>query len=307
MDILVTGSSGFVGAHLVPFLLEKGYQVIGVDRQSLKDPIHHSAFRFIEADTSQSGRWQDAVQDADAVVNLAGVNIFRRWTKQAKALIYDSRILTTRNLVEALPEGKDFVFCSTSAVGFYGPRGDSMVDESASAGDDFLAQVSVDWENEALKAEKKGARVVLDRFGIILGKNGGALASMLPAFRMFVGGPLGSGRQWFPWIHMDDLVAAHLFVLQNTDLSGPVNFSAPNPVTNRELSKTLGRVLNRPSFFRVPGFLLRLAAGEFGEMLLNGQRVYPKKLVEQGFKFKYPELEAAIRSLIGNDRNQKAF
>ncbi|MBS3758740.1 MAG: TIGR01777 family oxidoreductase [Desulfobacterales bacterium] len=298
MAILVTGSSGFVGAHLVPALLENGYQVMGVDRLPPKQPIQDSAFRFIEADTSQPGSWQEAIEEADAVVNLAGVNIFRRWSKQAKALIYNSRITTTRNLVEALPEGKGVVFCSTSAVGYYGYRGDETVDESGAAGSDFLAKIAVDWEGEALKAEKKGARVVLDRFGVILGKNGGALASMLPAYRMFVGGPLGNGKQWFPWVHMDDLVSAHLFVLENPQISGPVNFSAPNPVRNREFSATLARVLNRPAFFKMPAFLLRLVAGEFGDMLLNGQRVYPKKLVEQGFEFKYPELEAAVRAVV---------
>lgn len=298
MNIVVTGSAGFVGSHLVPFLLDKGYEVTGVDRSPAKNPIDHSTFRFIEADSTQPGDWQDAVNAADAVINLAGVGIFRRWTKQAKALIYDSRISTTRNVVSAMPERKDAVLCSTSAVGYYGARGDETVDESASPGDDFLAELAVDWEKEALTAEKKGARVVLDRFGIVLGKNGGALNSMLPAYRMFVGGPLGSGRQWFPWIHMADLVSAHLFVIENPDISGPVNFNAPNPVRNREFSKTIGRVLNRPSIFRVPGFLLRMAAGEFGEMLLNGQRVYPKKLIDQGFEFTYPELETAVRAAI---------
>ena len=298
MNIVVTGSSGFVGAHLVPFLLDKGYEITGVDRAPAKNPIDHSAFRFIEADSTQPGDWQDAVNAADAVINLAGVSIFRRWTKQAKALIYDSRISTTRNVVSAMPERKDAVLCSTSAVGYYGARGDERLDESASPGDDFLAEIAVGWEKEASAAEKKGARVVLSRFGIVLGKNGGALNSMLPAYRMFVGGPLGSGRQWFPWIHMADLVSAHLFVIENPDISGPVNFNAPNPVRNRELSKTIGKVLNRPSVFRVPGFLLRMAAGEFGEMLLNGQRVYPKKLIDQGFEFMYPELEAAVRAAI---------
>ena len=298
MNLLVTGSSGFVGAHLVPYLLDNGYQVTGVDRSPPKNPAGHGSFHFIEADTTRPGEWQDAVSAADVVINLAGVSIFRRWTKKAKALIYESRILTTRNVVHAMPEGKAMVLCSTSAVGFYGPRGDEIIDESASAGDDFLARVGVDWENEALKAEKKGARVVLDRFGIILGKNGGALASMLPAYRMFVGGPLGDGRQWFPWVHMNDLVAAHLFVIENPEVSGPVNFNAPNPVRNRELSETIAKVLNRPAFFRVPGFVLRTAAGEFGEMLLNGQRACPKKLIDSGFKFKYPELESAIRASI---------
>jgi len=296
MHIMVTGSSGFVGTRLVPLLLDKGYEVTGIARHPSNISGNHPLFNFIEADGTQPGQWQEAVKSVDAVINLAGVNIFRRWSARSKKLIYDSRILTTRNLVEALPDGKPVVFCSTSAVGFYGFRDDEPLDESATAGDDFLARLSVDWEHEARQAEKKGARVVLDRFGIILGKNAGALASMLPAFRMFVGGRLGSGKQWFPWIHLDDLAAAHLFVIQNPEVSGPVNFTAPHPVRNREFAQTLGKVLRRPSFFKVPGFVLRLAAGELGEVLLNGQRVIPQKLQDQGFVFQYPQIEDALRA-----------
>ncbi|MFP4225163.1 MAG: TIGR01777 family oxidoreductase [Desulfobacterales bacterium] len=301
MNVLITGSSGFVGSHLIPFLLESGYQAIGVDRTPAKKPISDPRFRFIEADTTQPGDWQDAVNEADAVINLAGVSIFRRWSEKAKKLIYDSRILTTRNVVAALAEGKDAVLCSTSAVGFYGPRGDETINESAAAGDDFLARISIDWEGEALQAEKKGARVVLGRFGIILGKAGGALGTMLPAFRLGLGGPLGNGRQWSPWIHMTDLLRAHRFVLEHPEVSGPVNFAAPNPVTNRELAQTLGKVLSRPAFFKVPGFVLRMASGELGEMLLNGQRAYPARLLEKGFEFKYPALEQALRDVLASE------
>jgi len=296
MHVLVTGCTGFVGAHLVPFLLEKGHQITGIARRRPAQMAGHPAFRFIAADGTQPGDWQDAVQEADAVINLAGLSIFRRWSEKTKKQIYDSRIQTTRNLVDALPEDKSLVFLSTSAVGLYGPRGDEIVDESASAGDDFLARLSVDWEGEARAAEKKGARVVIDRFGIVLDKDGGALANMLPAFRMFVGGPLGSGRQWFPWIHLDDLMAAHAFVLETPEAAGPFNFTAPEPVRNRDLARTIGRVLKRPSFFKVPGFVLRAAAGEFGNVLLTGQQAVPRKLMDMGFRFKYPELDDALRA-----------
>ncbi len=298
MHIMVTGSSGFVGGHLVPFLLNKGYQVTGIARNAPADIDKHPAFRFIEADGSQPGAWQDAVQEADAVINLAGVNIFRRWNDEAKKQIYNSRILTTRNLVAALPEGKPVTLSSTSAVGFYGDCGEQVVDESAPPGDDFLARLAVDWEQEAKTAEKKGARVVLARLGIVLGKEGGALASMLPVFRMCAGGPLGSGRQWFPWVHMDDVVAAHHFVIENPEAAGPINFTAPEPVRNLELARTLGRVIGRPAFLKVPGFVLRTVAGEFGEMLLNGQRAIPQKLMNMGFEFKHTQLEAALRACL---------
>ena len=296
MHVLVTGCTGFVGARLIPYLLGKGYQVTGIARRRSAKIGEAPGFRFLAADSTAPGDWQDAVQEADAVINMAGLSIFRRWSEKAKQQIYDSRIHTTRNLVDALPEEKPVVFLNTSAVGFYGPRGDEVIDESASPGDDFLARLAVDWEAEARAAEKKGARVVLDRFGIVLDKHGGALGSMLPAFRMFVGGPLGSGRQWFPWIHLEDLVAAHLFVLENPEAAGPFNFTAPKPVRNRDLARSIGRVLGRPSFFKVPGFALRAAAGEFGEVLLNGQRALPKRLMDMGFEFKYPELEDALRA-----------
>ncbi len=296
MHVMVTGSSGFVGARLVPFLLESGCRVTGIDRHPGKETAGLEDYSFIMADTSQPGDWQDALKDADAVINLAGVNIFRRWSEPAKKLIYDSRILTTRNVAQAMPENSETALLSTSAVGFYGARGDEALDESASAGDDFLARLTVDWEKEAREAEKKGVRVVLDRFGIILGKNGGALASMLPAFRMFAGGPLGSGRQWLSWIHIEDLLRAHLFVLRNPEISGPVNFTAPSPVRNRDFAKALGQVLRRPAFLKVPGFALRFVVGELAEMLVNGQRVYPSRLEKAGFSFSYPDIGQALKA-----------
>lgn len=268
----------------------------GVDRHPGKASGSRSGYRFIEADISRPGSWQKAVKEADAVINLAGVNIFRRWSEETKKAIYESRILTARNVVEALSGERAAVLINTSAVGFYGPRGDEAVDESASAGDDFLARLAVDWEHEARQAENKGARVVLARFGIILDKSGGALASMLPAFRMFMGGPLGSGRQWFSWIHLKDLVAAHIFVIENPEISGPVNFTAPEPVRNRDFVRTLGQILGRPAFLRVPGFVMRIAVGELADVLVKGQRVYPAKLEKAGFSFSCPKLDQALRA-----------
>jgi len=234
----------------------------------------------------------------DTVINLAGKTIFNRWNDSYKKQIYDSRILTTRNLVQALPMDKEVMLCSASGIGYYGNRGDDILKEYDSSGDDFLAGVSRDWEDEALRAREKGVRVVTTRFGVVLGKNGGAMEKMITAFRYFVGGPLGTGRQWFPWIHLHDLLAAMQFVLEHKEMDGPVNFCAPHPVQNNDFAKTMGRVLNRPAVMPTPGFLLRLVLGEFGASLLFSQRAVPDKLLNHGFNFEYPEVEPAIRQIV---------
>ena len=187
---------------------------------------------------------------------------------------------------------------NTSAAGYYGSCGDEIIDENNEAGSDFLARVCIDWEKEAFLASKKGIRVACVRFGVVLGKNGGALSKMIPAYRMFVGGPLGDGQHWFPWIQIDDLVNAIDFVLHNDDIEGPINVTSPNPVQNNEFSKALASVLKRPSFFRTPASILRLAAGELGDLLLNSQRAVPSKLLSAGFAFKYPDLPDALKASI---------
>jgi len=299
MNILITGGLGFVGTQLSVHFLGHGHQVTVVDYAPQPRPYTPKQVNYIAADTTVPGAWQNEIQTQNAVINLAGSSIFTRWTKKAKQLIYDSRILTTRNVVEALPAGKETLLCSTSAVGYYGFRHDEELTEADSPGGDFLARVCIDWENEAAKAADKGARVVITRFGIVLGKTGGALGQMIPLFKMFVGGPQGSGRQWFSWIHMEDLVNAFVFVLDNNNIRGPVNFCAPNPVRNRELAKSLGKVLYRPSFLKTPSFMLRLVLGEFGSMILKGQRVIPTRLLEHGFSFRYPEIVGALRQVLG--------
>ncbi len=294
MKILITGAAGFVASHMIPFFTDSGHKVIGVDRNEAPARLNYHNFEYIKADTTQAGRWQQSVADAEAVVNLAGKNIFSRWTKKYKQILYDSRVQTTRNVVEGLSENRPQVLCSTSAVGYYGDGGDSVLDENAYPGDDFLARLSMDWENTALAAEKKGARVVLPRFALVMARDGGALGTMLPAFKFFLGGPMGDGTHWMPWIHVRDLVRAMLFVIENQTISGPVNFSAPNPVQNREFSKTLASVLNRPAVLRMPAFALKGALGELGEMMLNSQRAIPARLSDAGFEFTYPELEPAL-------------
>lgn len=254
--------------------------------------------RYISADTTQPGSWQQEFAAADAVVNLTGRTIFKRWTADYKQQIRDSRILTTRNIVDALPAGSDRVLCSTSAVGYYGDRGDDILDENAAAGDGFLADLAIEWEQEAAAAAAKGIRVAVMRFGIVLGANGGAMARMLPAFRMFAGGPLGDGRQWFPWIHLQDVLSAVQFLLETSSLNGPFNFSAPNPVRNRQLATALGQVLNRPAFMPAPRAMLRLMLGEVAGSLVESQRAVPQNLLDSGFRFQFPEIDAALRHIV---------
>ncbi|MCF8036651.1 MAG: TIGR01777 family oxidoreductase [Desulfobacteraceae bacterium] len=294
MKILITGAAGFVAGHMIPFFTDNGHRVIGVDRNPVPAGLNYHNFEYIQGDTTKPGKWQESVAAADVVVNLAGKNIFSRWTEKYKQALYDSRIQTTRNVVDGLSDNRPQVLCSTSAVGYYGDKGDDVLDETAPAGDDFLARLSMDWENTALAAEKKGTRVVLPRFALVMAKDGGALATMLPAFKFFLGGPMGDGTHWMPWIHIRDLVRATGFVIENQTISGPVNFAAPNPVRNKDFSKILAGALNRPAVFRVPGFALKAALGELGAMMLNSQRAIPGRLRDAGFEFTYPELEAAL-------------
>ena len=298
MKILITGGSGFVGSNLSDFLLRRGHRIIAIGRSEPQHRVEHENYRFVAADTTGRGPWQKELADADAVVNLAGATIFRRWTKKYKKQIYDSRILTTRNVVEALPSNTNLTLCSASGAGYYGSRRDDILKEDEKAGSDFLSGVSMEWEQEALLASAKGVRVALMRFGVILGKNGGAMSKLIPPFKMFVGGPLGDGNQWFPWLHLDDLMSAVEFVLDHQEVSGPLNFCGPNPVRNRELAQTLGEVLSRPSFMPAPAFMIRLAAGEFGDVFLGSQRTLPDKLLNHGFSFKYPEIRGAIRAIV---------
>jgi uncharacterized protein (TIGR01777 family) len=298
MKILITGGSGFIGSNLSEYLLSRGHKVSAIGRSSDQHRIRHKDYRYIAADTTRPGNWQKEVEEAEAAVNLTGATIFKRWTTSYKKIIYDSRILTTRHVVAALPEGGKITLCSASGAGYYGNRGDDILKEDEDVGRDFLAGISRDWEKEALRAAAKGVRVAVMRFGVVLGKNGGALAKMIPAFKMFVGGSLGSGNQWFPWMHLEDLMAAILFVVEHQDVSGPLNFCAPNPIRYRELAKTLGEVLGRPSFMPAPAFMIRLAMGEFGDVFLNSQRIVPERLLRHGFGFQYPDIKGAIQAVV---------
>jgi len=300
MKIFVTGGTGFVGRDLVSRLLGEGHAVTVVSRSERASEGLPGGTSIVIGDPTEVGAWQDSVKGQDCIINLAGTSLFSRWTPETKELIRESRISTTRNIVDAIEpaRGEDVVLFSTSAVGYYGFHGDEELTEESPPGDDFLARVAVEWENEAQRAAEKGVRVVITRFGIVLGEKGGALGQMMSIFRKYVGGPLGRGKQWFSWIHMGDLVGAFVFLMARPEITGPVNLTSPNPVRNEELAKTIGKAMHRPSFLPTPGFMLKLVLGEFGSILLEGQRVIPRKLLDSGYVFIYPEIEEALQSLI---------
>ena len=300
MNILVTGGTGFVGSALTRRLLELGHDVtvIGTSRQC-RLPAHPH-LSYIAANTTLPGPWQQRVAEQDALINLTGRTVFHLWTTAYKESIYNSRILTTRNLVDALPSDSQAVLLNASAAGFYGDGGEAEKTETCGSGTDFLARVCCDWEGEAKKASEKGVRVVLMRFGVVLGKGGGAIGTMQLPFQLGLGGPIGNGRQWFPWIHLHDLVAAALFLLSAEECRGPFNFTAPEPVRQKEFARQLGAALHRPALLPVPAFIMRLLAGEFGQSLLQGQKTLPQALTESGYLFAYPALQKALEEIVGS-------
>jgi uncharacterized protein (TIGR01777 family) len=301
MDVLLTGGTGFVGSALAVRLAAEGYQVRILTRGRPGDGTFPKGVSFIEAVPAERGDWQRRVADHNIVINLAGASIFQRWTKKAKKMIRDSRILTTQNLVEGLAgrKGKDTLLINASAVGYYGFHEEEMLTEKSSPGSDFLAGLAEEWEGAAMEARHDGARVILCRFGIVLGPEGGALQKMTPLYRFYLGSPLGNGNQWFSWVHLGDLLDIFLFLIRKEELSGPVNCTAPEPVTNREMTRTLGNVLNRPVILpAMPGFLIRLILGEFGNTLLKGQRVIPKRLLDMGYPFRFPRIHEALKDIL---------
>jgi uncharacterized protein (TIGR01777 family) len=296
MKVFLTGGNGFVGTNLARFLTEKGHEVSVLVRNPSKVKDLPGQVSVVVGEPTKPGTWQENLEKYDLFINLAGASIFRRWDNDYKKLLRDSRIKTTRNLVEALPSSG--VLLSASAVGYYGFTADQELDETSPPGKDFLAQLAVDWENEAIKASQKGIRVALTRFGVVMGNDGGALDQMVRPFKFFVGGPIGSGRQWMSWIHVQDLCRAALFVAENPTVEGPVNFCSPEPVTNKNLAEEIGKILRRPSFMSAPGFAIRLALGEFGSVILKGQRVFPRKLIDHGFQFNFSSVRSALNDLL---------
>jgi uncharacterized protein (TIGR01777 family) len=301
MKIAVTGATGLIGSRLLARLLERGDEVTVLTRDAERA---RSALGDVDAvvwePTSTAGP-TEALAGRDGVVHLAGEPVAQRWSDMVKERIWTSREAGTRCLVAGLrgAEPRPGVLVSASGVGYYGPRGDERLDEGAEPGDDFLAHVTKAWEAEAAAAEKLGLRVVMVRTGVVLDRAGGALAKMLPPFRAGIGGPVAGGRQYMPWIHLDDLVGIYLAALDGDDWSGPVNASAPEPVTNKEFSKALGRALHRPAFAPVPAIALRILYGEMAEIVTAGQRAVPKRALELGYDFRHPDLNEALAAALG--------
>jgi hypothetical protein len=304
MRVAVSGATGLIGSELVRALAGRGDHVIAltrsVERSREKLPSGVECAEW--PDPAGAPAPETAFDGADAVVHLLGEPIAQRWNDEAKRKFRESRVLGTRNLIaglSAVPEARrPKVLVSQSATGYYGPRDDARLDESASPGHDFLAEVTAAWEHEALQAPE-GIRVALPRTGVVLSPSGGALAKMLPPFRLGVGGPVAGGKQYVPWIHLGDVVSALIRCLDDPQLSGPVNLTAPTPVTNGELSHALGRVLHRPAVFPVPAFAVQLLYGEMSSVVTTGQRAIPSRLTDVGFTFAHPELEGALRDVLG--------
>ena len=293
--VFIAGGTGFIGSSIIPALLKEGYEVQVLVRNKEKAKKLPSSCKVIWGNPTKSGEWQKYLEETDIAINLAGQNIFSRWTKTYKKLILESRIKSTENIVSSLK--KSALLINASAVGYYGDKGNTLVTEDSPPGDDFLAKTCIEWEKRALKAKEKGVKIIIARLGVVLGTTGGMLPKILPIFKLGLGGTLGKGNQWFPWIHIKDLVSAILFLIKK-EKEGIYNFVSPNPVTNKEFTKTLGKVLKRPTLLPVPVFMMKLIFGELANIIICSIRAYPKNLLELGFKFKFETIEDALKDLI---------
>ncbi|MCL1471773.1 TIGR01777 family oxidoreductase [Argonema antarcticum] len=305
MKVAITGATGFVGSRLVERLHAEGNRVLVLTRnpERARKVFPSNNFPNVEIvayTPRESGEWQKSISGCDGVVNLAGESLAEgRWTPERKEAIMDSRKIGTQKIVEAISQAnpKPTVLVNPSAIGYYGTSETATFDETSPAGDGFLASVCKTWETEAQKVKALGVRLVILRVGIVLGM-GGAIAKMLPPFKLFAGGPIGSGRQWFSWIDREDLVNLILSSLRRPDLEGVFNATAPNPVRMAEFSHTLGQVLKRPSWLPVPGFALEVLLGDAAVVVLEGQQVLPKRTLQSGFEYQYPKLKLALQNIL---------
>ncbi len=300
MKIIVAGGSGFIGKHLVHQLLEDKHSVLLLTRNTSHISEQHPLLSIAEWDGKSPGHWTKHIDGADAVINLSGESIAEgRWTSSRKQKLRSSRLDSTRALVKAIQNAskKPTVYISASGVGFYGDVPDGNVTETAPAGSGFLAELCREWEDEVRKVEQYNARPVMLRLGVVLDKKGGAMERLVLPFKLFAGGWLGSGKQGFPWIHIDDVIGVITFALKHSSLSGPVNVASPKPLTMKEFSKILGSVLQRPCWAPVPSAVLKIMLGELSGMLLTGQHIIPQKLLNTGYQFRYPDLKIALENI----------
>lgn len=301
MRVLVSGASGFIGSALCDALLARGDTVVGLSRDPQRARSTNPSVIWHAWEPTLERPPAAAFENVGGVINLEGEKINQRWTDDAKRRIMESRRVGTRNLIAALAglESKPKVLVNQSAIGFYGDRGEAMVDESAESGEGYDAEVVREWEAAASEAEGVGVRLVIVRTGHVLDPSGGLLGELLTPFKLGVGGPIAGGRQYMSWIHIDDEVGILLWALDNDKVSGTVNSTAPNPVTNREFSRAIGRALGRPASVPVPGFVLDLKFGsEFGHVLRGGQRVMPRRALDLGYQFRFSDIESALKNLL---------
>lgn len=303
MRVIISGGSGLIGSALGKALTAEKHEVIFLSRNPGKVKDAPAGIQLRKWDGESAAGWQDLATGDYAIINLAGETIAQRWSKENKRAIRQSRVNAGKAIMDLVnaAEVKPRVLIQSSAVGYYGTKtGDAQVTESFSPGDDFLAKVCFDWEISTAPASKLGVRRPILRTGIVLSTEGGALPQQLLPFKLFVGGPVGSGNQWYPWIHLDDEVRAIQFLLANDKADGPFNLTAPNPVTNKEFGKLIGEAMGRPSVMPAPGFAMKALFGDMSLLLLEGQRAVPQKLLELGFKFKFETAQAALRDLLGD-------
>jgi uncharacterized protein len=303
MKIAIAGATGFVGSRLVEQLQAQGHEVVIFTRSPQQASNRFGTAQIVGYNPLASGEWQESISGCDAVVNLAGEPIAeKRWTPTQKQTILESRQIGTQKIVEAisLASAKPAVLINASAIGYYGTSETSKFDENSPAGTDFLAEVCTRWETAAQAVTATGTRLVILRLGIVLGENGGALGKMLAPFSAFVGGPIGSGKQWFSWVHREDVVKLIIQAITNTQMQGVYNATAPNPVTMAAFSQTLGSVMNRPSWLPVPNFAIEAMLGEGAIVVLQGQQVVPTHTLAQGFDFQYSTLKPALASILGS-------